>query len=283
MAEKDQQRALTPAEQITSETTSRAIPDAGEVYLRLAAVDLDNTNDVLRFMKTYGLLDVRRAGLDPHADLIYYGLALEPTSGRRIEELAAGRQRIEGELHTSGRLGQLGSVHETLDELLFAARSLRDLLTAWRVISGQLHHRDAVWASDVWQAPRNDDETIMAKLNTNPWEPGGPERLLSGYLEDGLSSFSPRVTFDTHQPAKPGVDPPMYANLCLELFNHIVENAAYRVCANEPCQRMFVRQTGRAQHGQHRTTGVRFCSSTCARAQSQREYRRRQRSKRDQL
>jgi hypothetical protein len=49
------------------------------------------------------------------------------------------------------------------------------------------------------------------------------------------------------------------------------ENAAYRVCANEPCQRMFVRQAGRAQHGQHRTRGVRFCSSTCARAQSQRD------------
>ena len=60
-------------------------------------------------------------------------------------------------------------------------------------------------------------------------------------------------------------------------YNHIVERAAYLTCANEPCGRTFVRQEGRAEHGQYRTKGVKYCSATCARAQAQRELRRRKR------
>ena len=70
----------------------------------------------------------------------------------------------------------------------------------------------------------------------------------------------------------------LYGVCCLQLYNHIVEEAPYKECANETCRRLFVRQRGRAEHGQYRTIGVKYCSRDCARAQAQREHRRRKRN-----
>jgi hypothetical protein len=59
----------------------------------------------------------------------------------------------------------------------------------------------------------------------------------------------------------------------LELFNHVAEQASYRICANRTCGRLFVRQEGRAKAEQYRLKGVLFCSASCARAETQRQYR----------
>ena len=68
----------------------------------------------------------------------------------------------------------------------------------------------------------------------------------------------------------------LYTAMAVQLFNHVAENAAVQQCANESCERFFVRQRGRSKFGQYRTQGVKYCSSSCAKAQAQRKLRKRQ-------
>lgn len=72
----------------------------------------------------------------------------------------------------------------------------------------------------------------------------------------------------------------LYTAACRQIFNLIVEDGTARLCENEPCPVVFVRQIGGAQAGQYRKTGLRFCSPACARAQTQRNYRRNQAKRR---
>jgi hypothetical protein len=81
----------------------------------------------------------------------------------------------------------------------------------------------------------------------------------------------------TEDPAEVFAHKRLYHICCLELYNHIVENATYHARQNETCGRTFVRQQGRAVHGQNRLRGVKYCSAHCARAQAQRQLRRRKR------
>lgn len=73
--------------------------------------------------------------------------------------------------------------------------------------------------------------------------------------------------------------PGLYNRLMLQLARHIAEGSAYRTCASETCGEWYVRQEGRSELGQHRSTGTKYCHVSCARAQGNREYRRRQKAK----
>lgn len=92
---------------------------------------------------------------------------------------------------------------------------------------------------------------------------------LQGGLNSALQVFSIGIGSLTDR------HPTIYETAFLQLYNHIAENATIRNCANETCHRNFVRQRGRAEYGQNRTSGVKYCTRECARAQAQRELRRR--------
>ena len=98
-----------------------------------------------------------------------------------------------------------------------------------------------------------------------------------------LRDFHVRVRVQVgDEPSEPfeigGVRASLYSVAMLQLVNDLAEDVSYSRCANETCGRLFARQRGRTQYGGHRMQGVRYCSSTCARAQYQREKRRRDRT-----
>jgi hypothetical protein len=105
--------------------------------------------------------------------------------------------------------------------------------------------------------------------------------FLLGMLNAGLEPFHPRLVdgdLASQRPDLVFLNVALYSVCCLELYNHIFEQAVYRRCGNDNCRRLFVRQTGRSELGQYRSEGLKYCSKHCARAQAQRQFRARQRA-----
>ncbi len=123
---------------------------------------------------------------------------------------------------------------------------------------------------------RQVDEFFQLKV-TPPKEPADLYAFLNKFLAAGLRSFHAHpVIYKTIENEEtetleesPAIS--LYSALCLQLANHIAEEATYHKC--EKCGRPFVRQRGGAQFGQHRMKNVLYCSPECARAKAQQEYR----------
>jgi hypothetical protein len=102
-------------------------------------------------------------------------------------------------------------------------------------------------------------------------------------LDVGLEPFRARVEYkaplndgSTFTFGLPRVG--LYSAACRQVFNLVVEQRVARYCENATCGRVFDHQLGGAKFGQHRSKGLRFCSPSCARAETQRQYRRRKAS-----
>jgi hypothetical protein len=106
-------------------------------------------------------------------------------------------------------------------------------------------------------------------------------------LDCGLIHFRARAEFlkvfpggHEHTYGAPRVG--LYSAACRQIFNLIVNDETARRCESKTCGRIFVHQIGGATQGKYRSKGrLLFCSPSCARAETQRQYRRRESAKRD--
>ena len=86
-----------------------------------------------------------------------------------------------------------------------------------------------------------------------------------------LSAVTPMVGFGNQKQA-PFT---LLDALVIQFFNDVAGRVTYKTCANERCQGLFVNQIDRKGQRRSRKNGTLYCSPRCARAQAQRNYRRR--------
>jgi len=249
-------------------------PALGESYLELAALDLADDSAIRAFVERWGPLGVR--------------WRQDPVSGEQIEddeyknlmgipshfEIAGLGDPFElrGSVEVASEEAgpDIAVIAETMTEFRLGASLIRDVLRAWR------WQRDDVAPSEPWE--------FLPEFYGAPTSPDNAAERADDFTHGLLSAFYPQfVRIDITPDGETRGGAPYFSEvslislMALELYNHACENADYKTCQNETCRRLFVRQEGRALHGQHRRTGVKYCTSECARAQAQRSYRRRQR------
>jgi hypothetical protein len=263
---------------------------AGEIYLRLAEVDLADPEDILAFVNTYDKLNVHEAMTAWSS--FHLPVSVEEEAKIRLARRRLGRvvfREQAGDWPSAAEAARSDMDSEAIDEFRIAAGVIRDGLRSWRMLRGEITFAEAKWESDEFarlhklysKKPRRDLQKIyeITAIDT-----------LINLFDFGLHPFHPGISIDEdHSTPRATVEVELvdsherqvldlFPICCLELYKHIVQQALYSICQNEPCGRLFVRQSGRSQFGQHRTRGVLYCSSSCARAQAQRAYRRRLRT-----
>ena len=130
---------------------------------------------------------------------------------------------------------------------------------------------------------------LLAYLDDEPVAPAWPNctddlgawRNFIDFTGAALRGFHVRVELEAIDGPEPPEETSLYSAAMLQLVNDLAANETiFHTCANETCRRRFVRQLGRSAYGGHRRSGTRYCTNTCARAQYQREKRRRDRAAR---
>jgi hypothetical protein len=256
---------------------AQQLSDVGEIYLELASLDLDDVNAIFGFVRDYGVLGVAHDRFAMFRRLPGFDTHTLPTLAK---SWPSAHYNQSEQTYLEGRgLTANSTLVETVDEFRLGVLCIRDLITATEIANREEPPESVEWLAadrEAWEWRREELRDSGIELDT---QGEAVQLVLIPLLSDGLRPFHPRVIQADTGPTDDWV-PPLYSICCLELFNHLAEHAEHRRCALETCERTFVRQRGRAQQGQHRSHGVLYCSTHCARAQAQRSYRKRKRNAR---
>lgn len=230
-----------------------------DFYLReVADLDLTDSESVLDFVEEWGLpVD------ETYGDLFLKHLSPPGQPGvKEVAEslLAKARadERIREPFEDWTDLVEYRPFYH-LEEVRMRVRRLRNLAAAWDYLAGG---RSLEELAHEW-------ETIPPELRLS--KPSDIAYKFGLDLTAALQDFHPTIRVGPWL-AQPNRT--WFTVACLQLRNDMLMRIPFRRCKNEPCGRPFFRQRGRASYGQYRLEGVDFCSSSCARAQASREYRR---------
>jgi hypothetical protein len=235
-------------------TIGRSERNLVDFHFQMARLDADNDAELLNWTRDHGLLEWFTGHDDPPS------FQFVGHDDPAVDVLWAERERL---WHVNA--GMPGT--DTRLEWRVAVAALRDMIRVRRWAFEGVEPDD--WSSPEWLWPK----------------PGSSFDAMNRTLQAmnrGLEAFGPRAEIYRPQLGEfPGyrvlritdASPWQIAMACL--WNDMLAGESYRICQNETCGRVFQHQLGRATQAQHRSTGVRYCSATCARAQANRAYRRR--------
>jgi hypothetical protein len=262
----------------------------GEVYLDLYALDLEDPQEIVAFANRYappnGLFVYALLGRSQ-----FYANLFSVDDDRRVREaVRASDPQLRRQMdHADRDFDPFLIDVEPLETVRYAAHVLRDLTTTWRLLSAD----PSLEASPRrWELNYTNEDNLEPQLFALMLLSLGLNVLLTRFQLQLGPTPEPKTTreIQLEERLRPLPITGVLANVAetvtsmdlaeycaLELFNHIAGSEAYRVCRN--CGRLFIRQYGRAEHGQSRRQGVLYCSRHCAQAVAAREYRRRKQAR----
>ncbi|MHB8870281.1 MAG: hypothetical protein ACYC6T_18345 [Thermoleophilia bacterium] len=235
-----------------------------EFYLReLRDLRLDRPEEILKFTETWGVLG--RPALEeigaPYFEMKYFKDGRRAAPLARLDLMDECSALVDPHCRKGESWRHRQFVH--LREIAVHAALIRDLTRVWDVLSSE---RDVAELKHDWESP----------WLPPPQHPIIAHGMLVDYLSHALRPFHVALTLLVNDKAfyQPW-QPTLFATACLQLANDIAQKQPYRRC--HKCGRQFVIQRGRAKYGQNRREGeIKFCSSSCAKAQAQRDLYRRQ-------